>query len=152
MVPQGDRECLLQRGPEARILAVRGDLREPGPGGRLREEDAERTGAEYGGELLPQVPAPELTYGLPAHTDPNTLTVLLMDQQVAGLQVLKDGRWIAVNPRPDALVIIIGEQLLPVMHYYCLKLLSKPSGSILLFWHSSTFQVTEQSSPRARRH
>jgi len=61
--------------------------------------------------FYPRCPAPELTYGLPAHTDPNALTILLMDQQVAGLQVLKDGRWIAVNPRPGALVVNIGDQL-----------------------------------------
>lgn len=61
--------------------------------------------------FYPRCPAPELTYGLPAHTDPNALTILLMDQQVAGLQVLKDGSWIAVNPRPDALVVNIGDQL-----------------------------------------
>ncbi|GJN09267.1 hypothetical protein PR202_ga27257 [Eleusine coracana subsp. coracana] len=61
--------------------------------------------------FYPKCPSPELTYGLPAHTDPNALTILLMDQQVAGLQVLKEGRWIAVNPRPNALVINIGDQL-----------------------------------------
>ncbi|CAD6209308.1 unnamed protein product [Miscanthus lutarioriparius] len=61
--------------------------------------------------FYPRCPAPELTYGLPAHTDPNALTILLMDQQVAGLQVLKDGRWIAVNPRPSSLVVNIGDQL-----------------------------------------
>ncbi|XP_062216945.1 flavanone 3-dioxygenase 2-like isoform X2 [Phragmites australis] len=61
--------------------------------------------------FYPKCPAPDLTYGLPAHTDPNALTILLMDQQVAGLQVLKEGRWIAVNPLPNALVINIGDQL-----------------------------------------
>ncbi|EEC74417.1 hypothetical protein OsI_09783 [Oryza sativa Indica Group] len=61
--------------------------------------------------FYPKCPEPELTFGLPAHTDPNALTILLMDQQVAGLQVLKEGRWIAVNPQPNALVINIGDQL-----------------------------------------
>jgi isopenicillin N synthase-like dioxygenase len=60
----------------------------------------------------PQCPEPDLTYGLPKHTDPNALTILLQDPKVAGLQVLKDGnRWIAVNPRPNALVINLGDQL-----------------------------------------
>ncbi|RWW66013.1 hypothetical protein BHE74_00026641 [Ensete ventricosum] len=59
----------------------------------------------------PKCPEPELTYGLQAHTDPNALTILLQDPNVAGLQVLKDGKWIAVNPQPDALVINIGDQL-----------------------------------------
>lgn len=59
----------------------------------------------------PQCPEPDLTYGLPAHTDPNALTILLQDQQVTGLQVLKEGKWIAVDPVPWALTINIGDQL-----------------------------------------
>ncbi|CAJ2641839.1 protein DOWNY MILDEW RESISTANCE 6 [Trifolium pratense] len=59
----------------------------------------------------PPCPQPELTYGLPGHTDPNALTILLQDLDVAGLQVLKDGKWLAVNPHPDAFVINIGDQL-----------------------------------------
>ncbi|CAO2209964.1 unnamed protein product [Urochloa humidicola] len=60
-------------------------------------------------------PSPELTftYGLPAHTDPNALTVQLMDDQdVAGLQAQHAGKWVAVNdPQPGALIINIGDQL-----------------------------------------
>lgn len=59
----------------------------------------------------PACPEPELTYGLPAHSDPNALTILLQDLQVAGLQVLKDGKWLAVKPHPDAFVVNIGDQL-----------------------------------------
>ncbi|CAA7403564.1 unnamed protein product [Spirodela intermedia] len=59
----------------------------------------------------PACPAPDLTYGLPAHTDPNALTILLQDPQVAGLQVLKGGRWIKVDPHACALVVNIGDQL-----------------------------------------
>ncbi|XP_024311889.1 flavanone 3-dioxygenase 2 isoform X1 [Brachypodium distachyon] len=59
----------------------------------------------------PRCPEPDLTYGLPKHTDPNALTVLLQDPNVSGLQVLKDGQWIAVDPRPNALVINLGDQL-----------------------------------------
>ncbi|VFQ65404.1 unnamed protein product [Cuscuta campestris] len=59
----------------------------------------------------PPCPEPELTYGLPAHTDPNTLTILLQDSQVVGLQVLKDGKWLAVKPYPGAFVVNIGDQL-----------------------------------------
>lgn len=59
----------------------------------------------------PACPQPELTYGLPSHTDPNALTILLQDLQVAGLQVLKDAKWLAVEPRPNAFVINIGDQI-----------------------------------------
>lgn len=61
--------------------------------------------------FYPPCPQPELTYGLPGHTDPNALTILLQDLGVAGLQVLKDGKWIAVNPHPNAFVINLGDQL-----------------------------------------
>ncbi|RWR86524.1 protein DOWNY MILDEW RESISTANCE 6-like protein [Cinnamomum micranthum f. kanehirae] len=73
-------------------------------------------GDEQGGQHMainyyPPCPEPDLTYGLPAHTDPNTLTILLLDHQVPGLQVLKDGKWIAVDPHPNALIVNIGDQL-----------------------------------------
>jgi len=56
----------------------------------------------------PPCPQPELTYGLPGHKDPNVITVLLQDG-VPGLQVLRDGKWVGVNPNPDALIINIGD-------------------------------------------
>ena len=46
--------------------------------------------------------------GIHHHTDSGALTVLLQDD-VPGLQVLHDGRWHLVEPRPDALVINIGD-------------------------------------------
>ncbi|EES12710.1 hypothetical protein BDA96_06G207100 [Sorghum bicolor] len=58
----------------------------------------------------PPCPQPELTYGLPGHKDPNAITLLLQDG-VSGLQVQRGGRWVAVNPVPDALVINIGDQM-----------------------------------------
>lgn len=71
--------------------------------------------------FYPPCPEPELTYGLPAHTDPNALTILLQDAQVSGLQVLKDGKWLAVKPHPDAFVINLGDQLqVRLSHvYFC---------------------------------
>ena len=61
--------------------------------------------------FYPECPEPDLTYGLPGHTDPNALTILLQDLHVSGLQVLKDGHWLAVKPHPNAFVINIGDQL-----------------------------------------
>lgn len=58
----------------------------------------------------PRCPNPELTYGLPSHTDPNALTVLLQDQ-VSGLHVLNNGNWIVVQPIANSFVISIGDQL-----------------------------------------
>ncbi|CAO2038704.1 unnamed protein product [Urochloa humidicola] len=60
----------------------------------------------------PQCPQPGLTYGLPGHKDPNANAItLLLQDGVSGLQVQRGGRWVDVNPVPDALVINIGDQL-----------------------------------------
>ncbi|CAK7357499.1 unnamed protein product [Dovyalis caffra] len=58
----------------------------------------------------PPCPQPELTYGLPGHTDPNLITILLQDD-VPGLQVLRNGKWIAVNPIPNTFIVNIGDQM-----------------------------------------
>ncbi|ONK54942.1 uncharacterized protein A4U43_UnF9460 [Asparagus officinalis] len=58
----------------------------------------------------PRCPQPELTFGLPGHKDPNAITILLQDE-VAGLQVLRNGKWVAVKPIPNAFVINIGDQI-----------------------------------------
>lgn len=49
-----------------------------------------------------------LTLGTGPHTDPTSLTILHQDQ-VGGLEVFIDNKWLAVRPRPDALVINIGD-------------------------------------------
>ena len=46
--------------------------------------------------------------GVGEHTDAGALTVLLQDDQ-PGLEVQRDGRWHLVEPRPDALVVNIGD-------------------------------------------
>lgn len=58
----------------------------------------------------PPCPDPSLTLGLPKHCDPNLITILLQGD-VCGLQVFKDGEWIGVGPVPNAFVINIGYQL-----------------------------------------
>lgn len=58
----------------------------------------------------PKCPNPELTFSLPAHSDPTILTLLLQDK-VPDLQVINNGHWISVNPIPNSFVINIGDQL-----------------------------------------
>nr|POE67178.1 protein dmr6-like oxygenase 2 [Quercus suber] len=58
----------------------------------------------------PPSPQPELTYGLPGHTDPNLISILLLDD-VPGLQVLRNGKWIAVNPISNTFLVNIGDQM-----------------------------------------
>ncbi|KAM5571395.1 protein DMR6-LIKE OXYGENASE 2-like [Rosa sericea] len=58
----------------------------------------------------PPCPEPDLTYGLPGHTDGNLITILLQDD-VPGLQVLRKGKWVAVNPIPNTFIVNIGDQM-----------------------------------------
>lgn len=58
----------------------------------------------------PPCPDPSLTLGLPKHNDPNLITILLQGN-VSGLQVFKNGEWIGVEPHPNAFVINIGYTL-----------------------------------------
>ena len=113
-----DRQVVGTYSTEARALAL-----------RLLEAISESLGLERGHMVTamgrhaqhmavnyyPPCPQPELTYGLPGHKDPNAITLLLQDG-VSGLQIQRDGRWVAVNPVPNALVINIGDQLqVPVL-------------------------------------
>lgn len=58
----------------------------------------------------PVCPEPSLTLGITKHSDPNLITILLQDD-VSGLQVFKDGQWISVQALPHAFVINVGYQL-----------------------------------------
>ncbi|KAJ4977305.1 hypothetical protein NE237_002411 [Protea cynaroides] len=59
--------------------------------------------------FYPSCPQPELTLGLQAHSDMGAITLLIQDE-VAGLQVLKDGQWLTVQPLSDAIVVLLGDQ------------------------------------------
>uniref|UniRef100_A0A2N9ERW2 Fe2OG dioxygenase domain-containing protein n=1 Tax=Fagus sylvatica TaxID=28930 RepID=A0A2N9ERW2_FAGSY len=56
----------------------------------------------------PPCPLASKVFGLVPHTDSDFLTILFQDQ-VGGLQLLKDGKWIKVKPNPQALIINIGD-------------------------------------------
>ncbi|KAI9083749.1 hypothetical protein K1719_034338 [Acacia pycnantha] len=76
----------------------------------------------------------ELTFGLPGHTDPNALTILLQDVTVSGLQVLKHGNWVAIKPQPDAFVINIDD-----------KIQAMSNGIYMSVWHRA---VVNSEKPR----
>lgn len=74
------------------------------------EKKLSKHGQHMALNYYPPCPQPELTYGLPGHTDPNLITILLQDD-VPGLQVLRNGKWVAVNPIPNTFIINIGDQM-----------------------------------------
>lgn len=64
----------------------------------------------------PPCPRPDLVYGLKPHTDNSVVTVLLLDRDVGGLQVLLrgpgPGRWVDVPVLArDELLVVVGEEM-----------------------------------------
>ncbi|KAG4210845.1 hypothetical protein ERO13_A02G071400v2 [Gossypium hirsutum] len=59
----------------------------------------------------PPCPNPEKVTGLRAHTDAGGVILLFQDDEVGGLQVLKDGEWIDVQPLKNTIVINTGDQI-----------------------------------------
>ncbi|KAH9627367.1 hypothetical protein KSS87_001206 [Heliosperma pusillum] len=57
----------------------------------------------------PSCPQPEKVIGLTPHSDSVALTILLQLNEIEGLQVMKDGKWVSVKPLPDAFVVNIGD-------------------------------------------
>ncbi|KAI3855302.1 hypothetical protein MKX03_015655 [Papaver bracteatum] len=59
----------------------------------------------------PPCPRPDLVIGLTSHSDYSALTILLQLNEVEGLQIRKEERWISVKPLPDAFIINVGDVL-----------------------------------------
>jgi isopenicillin N synthase-like dioxygenase len=76
---------------------------------RKRLGDTPRLNAQS--NFYPPCPDPDLTLGLAVHTDLGAVTVLRQAEGVSGLQVIKDGNWVAVDPVPNAFVINLGDQI-----------------------------------------
>ena len=75
--------------------------------------DGEGDGAFFGTKVshYPPCPHPELVNGLRAHTDAGGVILLYQDDEVGGLQILKDGQWIDVQPMKNTIVINTGDQI-----------------------------------------
>uniref|UniRef100_A0A453AA41 Fe2OG dioxygenase domain-containing protein n=1 Tax=Aegilops tauschii subsp. strangulata TaxID=200361 RepID=A0A453AA41_AEGTS len=58
----------------------------------------------------PPCPQPELAIGTSRHSDSGFLTILLQDE-IGGLQILHEDRWVDVTPTPGAFIVNIGDLL-----------------------------------------
>ncbi|XP_010529961.1 PREDICTED: leucoanthocyanidin dioxygenase [Tarenaya hassleriana] len=57
----------------------------------------------------PPCPQPELTLGLQSHSDMGAITLLIQDD-VGGLELFKDGHWLTVTPMSDAVLVLLADQ------------------------------------------
>lgn len=60
--------------------------------------------------FYPPCPQPDLTLGMPPHSDYGFLTLLLQDE-VEGLQIQFQGNWFTVQPINNAFVVNVGDHL-----------------------------------------
>lgn len=60
--------------------------------------------------LYPHCPEPDQTMGIAPHSDHGGLTILLQND-VGGLQVQHEGRWVAVEPSPNTFIVNVGDHL-----------------------------------------
>ena len=58
----------------------------------------------------PPCPQPDLTLGMPPHSDYGFLTLLLQDK-VEGLQIHFQDKWVTVEPIPGSFVVNVGDHL-----------------------------------------
>ncbi|KAL8152320.1 hypothetical protein V2J09_010080 [Rumex salicifolius] len=59
----------------------------------------------------PPCPEPEKVIGLSPHSDGDALTILLQVNEVEGLQIKKDDKWISIKPLPNAFIVNVGDML-----------------------------------------
>ena len=71
----------------------------------------ERPSLNCQANYYPPCPKPELTMGLPYHNDLGSIAGLLQLEGVTGLQVIKDGKWLFVDPVPNAFIVNLADQI-----------------------------------------
>lgn len=63
------------------------------------------------------------TFGMEAHTDSSVLSIL-NQEQVGGFELLKDDKWLQIEPIPETLVLNLGDMLQVVaLLFYSFNLL-----------------------------
>ncbi|XP_062091932.1 probable 2-oxoglutarate-dependent dioxygenase SLC1 [Humulus lupulus] len=114
---------------------------------------------EEGSQLVvmncyPECPEPELTLGMPPHSDYGLLTLLLQDAQVEGLQIQHQGTWLTVKPLLNSFVVNVGDHLeilsngryMSVLHRVVVN--SSKSRMSIASLHSVAFNCMIEPSPK----
>ncbi|KAE8692447.1 putative disease resistance protein [Hibiscus syriacus] len=63
----------------------------------------------YRVNYYPPCSKPDQVLGVSPHSDSSTITILMQDDGVCGLQIKHDNEWVPVNPFPYALVVNVGD-------------------------------------------
>ncbi|XP_039047632.1 protein SRG1-like isoform X1 [Hibiscus syriacus] len=63
----------------------------------------------YRVNYYPPCSKPDQVLGVSPHSDSSTITILMQDDDVCGLQIKHDDDWVPVNTIPDALVVKVGD-------------------------------------------
>ncbi|CAA7060231.1 unnamed protein product [Microthlaspi erraticum] len=71
------------------------------------DELRQRLRANY----FPPCPEPDKVIGLTPHSDATGLAIILQVNEVEGLQIKKNGKWVSVKPLPNAFIVNIGDVL-----------------------------------------
>ncbi|KAK7267827.1 hypothetical protein RIF29_20506 [Crotalaria pallida] len=103
--------------------------------------------------FYPPCPEPDLTLGMPPHSDYGFLTLLLQDE-VEGLQIQFQEKWVTVHPIPKAFVINVGDHLeiysngkyKSVLHRVLVNAVKSRTSVASL--HSLPFNCTMRPSPQ----
>ncbi|CAL0316938.1 unnamed protein product [Lupinus luteus] len=103
--------------------------------------------------LYPPCPEPDLTLGMPPHSDYGFLTLLLQDE-VEGLQIQFQQKWVTVQPISMAFVINVGDHLeiysngkyKSVLHRVVVNAVKSRTSVASL--HSLPFNHTVRPSPK----
>ncbi|XP_021825498.1 protein SRG1-like [Prunus avium] len=59
----------------------------------------------------PQCCMPDKVLGLSPHSDKSSITILMQEDNAAGLQIRQAGEWVPVKPIPNALVVNVGDAI-----------------------------------------
>jgi len=70
---------------------------------------------------------PEQVLGLSPHSDTSTITLLMQDDDITGLEIRHQGGWVPVTPISDALVVNLGD-VIEVLN------LAKALKRCIFFW------------------
>ena len=96
----------------------------------LDELEIERSmDLEMGQQILianyyPPCPRPDLAIGMPPHSDHGLLTFLAQNQ-VDGLQIMHDGKWVPVHALPNSFLVNTGDHIEVNYIYLCAWLISE---------------------------